>query len=263
MTQLLSTLSTSVETAKTEKKTWTLKNVLWACALSLALILPWKASAQGQISPETKKDSIESVVSVPAQSNLKINGWVYLWSNRTPLLSTPLGDKPAFRFTIDISDSKTWLWASVIRFDDFDKSMDNPASQLTMIDLYKTIKPWKEISITFLWEYVNIDKMPWADSFTPIVWCNYNARKWWSFDTRACHTFQKWKDVEDFRIWVTKILNKTLSLATQAFYKYDWSHKLSWRFQAIFNLGNWLWFQMEFTARDNKITPSGWLFFKY
>ena len=66
MTQLLSTLSTSVETAKTEKKTWTLKNVLWACALSLALILPWKASAQGQISPETKKDSIECVV--PAQT---------------------------------------------------------------------------------------------------------------------------------------------------------------------------------------------------
>lgn len=65
MKQLLSTPSTSVETVKT-KKWWTWRNVLWTCALFWALMLPWKASAQKQISLE-KKDLIESAISTPNQ----------------------------------------------------------------------------------------------------------------------------------------------------------------------------------------------------
>ena len=262
----------SVETAETKTNKFTFKNVLNICALSLALMLTQNAKAQEQTLPEMERNSIESITSVPTQvlnkswqkekSNLEVHGSVWAWSNVTPLLWSVLGDKPALRLTIDVSDPKTWIWASLIRFDDFNKSMDNPASQLTMIDIYKTIK-WKNFSITWVWEYVNIDKIPGADSFTPIVWCTYDAWKWWTLDTWACHTFQKWKDVDDFRIWATKALNQTLSLATQAFYKYDWNHKFSWRFQAIFNLRKGVWFQMEFTAKDGKIIPTGWLIFKH
>lgn len=184
------------------------------------------------------------------------------WSNVTPLLWSVLSDKPALRLTIDVSDSKSGIWASVIRFDDFNKSMETPASQLTMVDLYYQKQFWK-FSITWVGEYVNIDKMPGADSFTPIVLCTYDAWKWVTIDACYCHTFQKWTDVEDLRIWVTKTFNEAFSLAAQAFYKYDWSHKFSGRVQANVNLKNGFWAQLNFTAKDWKIIPTAWIMYKF
>ena len=262
-----STPSTSVETAKTKRKKRTLKNILWACALSLALILPWKASAQEQISPETNIDSIESVTSIPTQvldefwekekSNLEVHGSVRAWSNVTPLLWSVLSDTPAFRFTIDISDPKTGLWASVIRFDDFNKSMDNPASQLTMVDLYWHKKFWK-VSFTWVWEYANIDKIPWSDSFTPIIWATYDAWKWWTFDTWACYTIQKGEDVAAFRAWVVKKINDAFSLAAQVIH----NNGLSWHFQAKLKITNKLSMEIGWIADKNwKITPTAWVLF--
>lgn len=196
------------------------------------------------------------------KSRVEFHWSARLWSNVTPLLWSLLSDKPALRLTIDASDSKSGIWASVIRFDDFNKNMDDPASQLTMVDLYCQKQFWK-FSVTWVWEYVNIDKMPGADSFTPIILCTYDAWKWLTIDACYCHTFQKWTDVEDFRIWATKTFNETFSLAAQAFYKYDWNHKFSGRVQANVNLKNGLWAQLSFTAKDWKITPTAWVMYKF
>ena len=263
MKNLLSTQPTSVETAKTKER-WTWEKVLTTCALFWALILPWKASSQGQILPETKKDTIEYVVPTSTQvlpaewkkkeSNLEVHGSVRAWSNVTPLLWSVLSDTPAFRFTIDISDPKTGLWASVIRFDDFNKSMDNPASQLTMVDLYWHKKFWK-VSFTWVWEYANIDKIPWSDSFTPIIWATYDAWKWWTFDTWACYTIQKGEDVAAFRAWVVKKINDAFSLAAQVIH----NEKFSWHFQAKVKINKKSSIEIGWIADENRIiTLTAW-----
>ena len=263
MKNLLSTQPTAVETAKTEKKrTW--KKFLTACALFWALALPLKASAQGQISPE-KKDSIECVVPTQTQvlpaewkkkeSNLEVHGSVRAWSNVTPLLWSVLSNTPACRFTIDVSDPKSWFWASVIRFDDFNKSMENPASQLTMIDLYLQKKLWK-VSIIWVWEYANIDKIPWSDSFTPMIWASYNAWKWWNFDIWGCYTIQRWEDVAAFRAWVIKEFNDAFLLAAQVIY----NEKISWHFQAKVKINKKSSIEIGWIVDENgKITPTAWI----
>lgn len=64
MKNLLSTQSTSVETAQTKRRlTW--RNVFTRCALFWTLTLPLKTSAQEQISPESKK--VESTTPTSTQ----------------------------------------------------------------------------------------------------------------------------------------------------------------------------------------------------
>jgi len=267
----------------------------WLLLTSLAMAT-WAAFAQEWVAPQTKTIENENTITMQQDSTSKdvadtlnrfdvkwsdwesvktskdewnekgsriqVHGSARLWSNVTPLLGSVLSDKPAVRLTIDASDPKSGIWASVIRFDDFDKSMDNPASQLTMLDLYCQKQFWK-FSITWVWEYVNIDKIAESDSFTPIVWCTYDAWKWWTIDTWFCHTFQKWTDENDLRIWVTKVFNEAFSLAAQTFIKHNWNLNTSLRVQANVTLENGFWAQLDLIAKDWKITPTVWVMYKF
>ena len=109
-------------------------------------------------------------------------------------------------------------------------------------------------------EYVNIDKISWSHSITPIVWLTYDAWKWWTFDAWACYTFQNWEDVAAFRAGIKKKLNESLSLAAQAIY--NWG-SLSWRVQADVNLWNWFGAQLNFTANKKLNISSAYVHKSY
>lgn len=196
------------------------------------------------------------------EKKLEIHGTIRWGSDVTPLLWSVLSDNPALMLTIDASNPQTWLWVSVIRADDFDKSMENPAWQATLVDLYRQ-KKFGNFTITWVWEYAGIDKLPGADSFTPIVWCTYDAWKWWVIDARAWHTFQEWEDIDVVRLWVTKQLNEGLSLAAQWFYRSDLSRKFYGRVQANVILGKWFWAQLSLIAQEWKLTPTAWVLYKF
>lgn len=193
---------------------------------------------------------------------LEVHGTVRWGSDVTPLLWSVLSDNPALMLTIDASNPQTWLWVSIIRADDFDTSMDNPAGQATLVDLYWQKKFWN-LSVMWVWEYAHIDKLPGADSFTPIVWCTYEAWKWWTIDAWAWHTIQEWDDIDVVRLWVTKQLNESLSLAAQGFYRSDLSKKFYGRVQANVILWKGFWAQLSFIAQEWKITPTAWILYKF
>lgn len=58
------------------------------------------------------------------EKKLEIHGMIRWGSDVTPLLWSVLSDNPALMLTIDASNPQTWLWVSVIRANDFDKSME-------------------------------------------------------------------------------------------------------------------------------------------
>lgn len=193
---------------------------------------------------------------------IDVHGTLRWWSDVTPLLWSVLSDKPALMLSIDVSHPKTGLWATLIRLDDFDKSMDSPASQVTILDMYWQKQIWKA-SVMLDGEYMTIDKLSGADSFTPIVWCTYDAWKWWTLDTWAWHCFQKWDDVDVVRLWITKKLDECLSLAAQGFYSSDLSKKFYGRVQADVKLWGWFGVQLSFIAKEWKITPTAWVLYKF
>jgi len=214
----------------------------------------------GEWQDKWKKESVEQWKE--KKSPIEIH-WSVRWgSDVTPLFWSVLSDRPALILTLDVSNPKTWLWASVIRADDFSKSMDNPASQVTLVDLYWQKKFWK-VWVTAVWEFASIDKLPWAENITPLVWVTYDAWLWWTFDAWAWHTFQKWEDEDMIRLWVTKKLDETFSLAAQVFINSGLSKKVSGRVQANVTLGKWFWAQLSFIAKDGKITPTAWVIFKF
>lgn len=268
-----------------QKKSWKWQGLLTA-ALAWALFLwapaEWftqnvsKADEGAKVaevtqptteSASTKMISLASAMQEFMEEEIKkpkidVHGMIRWGSDVTPLLWTKLSNEPAIILSIDVSNPQTWLWATLIRADDFNKSMDNPASQATIMDLYWQKQFWNA-SIMVDWEYVSLDKLPGSDSFTPIVWCTYDVWKWWNLDAWACHTFQKWDDVDIIRLWVTKNLDKGLSLAAQAFYSSNLSKKFYGRVQANVKLGGWLWVQLSFIAKNWEITPTAWIQYNF
>ena len=196
------------------------------------------------------------------KSKIEIHGSVRWGSEVTPLLWSVLSDRPALILTLDVSNPQTWLWASVIRADDFSKSMENPASQVTLVDLYWQKKFWK-VWVTAVWEYASIDKLPWAESITPLVWVTYDAWKWWIFDAWVWHTFQKWEDVDMLRIWVTKKLDEAFSVAAQVFYNSELAKKVYIRVQADVSFGKWFGAQLSFIYKEGKLTPTMWVVYGF
>jgi len=196
------------------------------------------------------------------KSKLEFHGQVWAGSDVTPLLWSVLSDRPALILTLDVSNPQTWLWASVIRADDFSKSMENPASQVTLVDLYWQKKFWK-VWVTAVWEYASIDKLPWAESITPLVWVTYDAWKWWIFDAWVWHTFQKWEDVDMLRIWVTKKLDEAFSVAAQVFYNSELAKKVYIRVQADVSFGKWFGAQLSFIYKEGKLTPTMWVVYGF
>ena len=192
------------------------------------------------------------------ESIFEIHGSVRWGSDVTPLLWSVLSDRPALILTLDVSNPQTWLWASVIRADDFSSSMENPASQVTLFDLYWHKKFWK-LWVTAVWEYASIDKLPWAESITPLVWVTYDAWKWWIFDAWVWHTFQKWEDADMVRLWVTKKLDEAFSVAAQVFYNSELTKKAYVRVQANVSFGKWFWAQLSFIYKEGKLTPTFWV----
>ena len=210
---------------------------------------------------DSPKDSPEEPETTKKPA-IDVHGMVRWGSDVTPLLWSVLSDKAALILSIDASNPQTGLWLSITRADDFDKSMDNPASQVTIFDFYWLKQIWKA-SVMVDWEYTTIDKLPGSDSFTPIAWCTYDAWKWWNLDIWAWHTFQKWEDGDVVRLWVAKKLNECLSLAAQGFYSSDLSKKFYGRVQADVKLGKWFGVQLSFIAKEWKITPTAWVIYKF
>ncbi len=212
--------------------------------------VPWEIASEGE--EVTKKE----------EPKIAVHGTVRWGSDVTPLLWSVLSDKAALMLSIDASHPQTWFWLTVTRLDDFDKSMDNPASQVSIFDLYRQKQIWKA-SVMLDGEYMTIDKLPGTDSFTPIAWCIYDAWKWWTLDTWAWRCFQKWDDVDVVRLWIAKKLNKSLSLAAQGFYSSDLSKKFYGRVQADVKLWGWFGVQLSFIAKEWKITPTAWVLYKF
>ena len=223
---------------------------------------PWITGWDWDDVDEGEEDWDEGKWEKKEKSNISVHGTVRWGSDVTPLLWSVLSDKPALMLSIDVSHSKTWLWTTLIRLDDFDKSMDSPASQVTILDMYWQKQIWKA-SVILDWEYMTIDKLSGADSFTPIVWCTYDAWKWWTLDTWAWHCFQKWDDVDVVRLWIAKKLDECLSLAAQGFYSSDLSKKFYGRVQADVKLWGWFGVQLSFIAKEWKITPTAWVLYKF
>ena len=185
------------------------------------------------------------------KNRFELHGSARWWSNWTPLLSSKLGDGPSLRLNIDASNPTLGIWASATIFSDFDKNV-------VMLDWYYQKEIW-DFSITWVLEYVNVDKIPESSSITPIVLCNYNIWKWMTIDACYCHTFQKWIDEDDVRIWFTKAFNKSFSLATQLFYKYNWVHKLSERVQAKIKLTDHISIEMFWVRVDGNLNRGWWI----
>ena len=239
-------------------------SILWKALPTLALFwaLLWSPSETLAQDTNTVTDGVTTEVVQKEKKWIDVHWMLRWWSNVTPMLGSVLSNKPSLMISVSATHPQTWLWACITRMDDFDKSLESPASQLTMFDIYWAKTLWKT-SFNLFWEYATIDKSTESNSFTPIAGLTYDAWQWWTLDSRFCHTFQKWEDSDIIRVWLTKKLNKSLDLAMQWFYRSDLAKKFYGRVIVNVDLGKWFGVQLSCIAKDWKLTPTTWVMFKF
>ena len=165
---------------------------------------------------------------------------------------------------VDATDSKSWLWVSYIRLDDFHKDQDYPVSRASVLVPHrsKTLWDWKWT----IWSSVEctyVDNSPDMSEIMPLVFGSYSTKDGWTFEWKYFHEIMKWPDADAFRLTVTKKVSEALSLTAQWWYKSDYDGKVFGRVVVDVDLGNWFGVQVSWIAKDWKITPTAWVAYKF
>lgn len=196
------------------------------------------------------------------KSPIAVHWLIQVWKIVIPDYADVASENAAALVVVDASHEKTWLWVSVIRIDDFNKSPDNPISKATVINPHWD-KTFGKASVSVNSEFAFLDKMPeWNGITSKIAW-TYDFWKGWNFEGAHFHGFNKWPDSDAFRASITKKINDALSLTAQWWYKSDYDKKFFGRVIMDVNLWNWFWAQMSCIARDWKLTPTMWVVYNF
>lgn len=199
------------------------------------------------------------------ESRMAVHGMIQVWTSIVPDFADILSDKCSMLMCVDASDKKTWLWLTVARLDDFHKDPDFPASKATVINAHwgKTFwDAWRASAAVEL-KYSLIDNLPEANGFAPDVIGSYSTKNWRTFEWMYSHGFNKWKDMNAVRLWITKKINDALELTAQWRYKSDYDKNFFWRVIMNVDIWNGLWAQLSCVAKDWKLTPTAWVVYKF
>ena len=139
-----------------------------------------------------------------------------------------------------MSYTKTWLWFSAVRLDDFSDDPANPRSKVFVLNpnWKKQFLGWK-LSVGVDWKYNMFDKTPQSNFFSPDVVCSYTTDNWWSFEWVYTHKFKKWTDSDAFRLSISKKVNDALKLTWQWRYESGYDKHFFGRIIVDINLWSW------------------------
>lgn len=268
------------------KKVWRWK-VLPTAALLYALLcspqewhaktisgIEWWANQTEMTSP-VKTDSLEWTKTIQGlmkeleqekkwKTDIWVSGFVQVWTSVVPDFASVCSDKPSMLLCVDATDSKSWLWVSYIRLDDFHKDQDYPVSRASVLVPHrsKTLWDWKW-SVWSSVECTYVDNSPDMSEIMPLVFGSYSTKDGWTFEWKYFHEIMKWPDADAFRLTVTKKVSEALSLTAQWWYKSDYDGKVFGRVVVDVDLGNWFGVQVSWIAKDWKITPTAWVAYKF
>ncbi len=194
---------------------------------------------------------------------ISVDWFIQVWTSVVPDFANIFSDKISGMIAIDAKHQKTWLWLTVIRLDDFHTDSEYPLSRASVVVPYRNVSSkdgkrsaWTSLELSF------IDQMPWKVGFTPVVVWTYNADGW-TFEWKYFHDFREWKDMDALRLGISKKIWDIMKLTAQWWYKSDYAGKFYGRIIADVDLWDWFWVQLSCILRDWKITPTGWIMYKF
>ena len=197
------------------------------------------------------------------ESRISVDWFIQVWTSVVPDFANIFSDKMSGMIAIDAKDQKTWLWLTVIRLDDFHTDPEYPLSRASVVVPYRNVSSkdgkrsgWASVELSF------IDQMPWKVGFTPVVVWTYNADGW-TFEWKYFHDFREWKDMDAFRLGISKKIWDIMRLTAQWWYKSDYAKKFYGRVIADVDLWGGFWVQLSCIARDWKLTPTGWVMYRF
>ena len=108
---------------------------------------------------EEKKETEENKPNSKEKSPIAVHWLIQVWKVVIPDYADVASENAAALVVVDASHEKTWLWVSVIRIEDFNKSPDNPISKATVINPHWD-KTFGKASVSVNSEFAFLDKMP-------------------------------------------------------------------------------------------------------
>jgi hypothetical protein len=197
------------------------------------------------------------------ESRIWVHWFVQVWTSVVPDFAGIFSDKVSGMIAIDAKDQKTWLWLTAIRLDDFHTDPEYPLSKASVVVPYRTISSkdgkrsgWASVEFSF------IDQMPETVWVTPVIVWSFSADGW-TIEWKYFHDFKEWKDMDAFRLWITKKISDALRLTAQWWYKSDYKDLFYGRVIADVDLWRWFWAQLSCIMRDWKFTPTMWVMYKF
>jgi len=179
---------------------------------------------------------------IKKKPTFQVHGMVRVWTEFIPDFFDITSPDCAMIAVWDITNNETWLWLTLVRADNFSKDPSHPFSQATVINPHRGKDFWKA-KVKVECKYNILDKAPEANWFTPdIVW-TYTTDNWWTFEWVYTHKFQKWKDADAFRLWITKEINDKFDATLQLLYDSWYDKKFAQNLIINYKIGNWLWVQ--------------------
>lgn len=198
------------------------------------------------------------------KSRIWVHGFIQMWTSVVPDFASICSDKPSMLLFVDATDSKSWLWLSYIRLDDFHKDPDYPVSRASVLVPHRSKTLWDgKRTVWASVECTYVDNSPEMSELLPLVVWSYTTKSWWTFEWKYFHEIMKWPDADAFRLWITKKIWDALSLTAQWWYKSDYDDKFFGRVVADIDIWNGLWVQVSWVIKDGKISPTAWVIYKF
>ena len=198
------------------------------------------------------------------KSRISASGFIQVWTSIVPDFASICSDKPSMMLFVDATDSKSWLWLSYIRLDDFHKDPDYPVSRASVLVPHRSKTLWDgKRTVWASVECTYVDNSPEMSELLPLVVWSYDTKTWWTFEWKYFHEIMKWPDADAFRLWITKKIWDALSLTAQWWYKSDYDDKFFGRIVADIDIWNGLWVQVSWVIKEWKITPTAWVLYKF
>lgn len=212
----------------------------------------------------SKYDSVADEQS-SKQWRLKVHWMLQVWTGVAWDAAEVCSDKATLIAVVDLSDSKTWLWFTTVRLDDFHNDPESPFSRVTVLNPHLTKNFWKDwkFRASLEWKITVPDQLPQASSFSPDVVLSYNADGWRTFEWMYAHKFKSWPDSDAFRLTVAKKINEALKITWQWWYETWYDKHFYWRTIVDVNLWNWLCAQLSCIAKHWKLTPTSWILYQF
>ena len=218
--------------------------------------IPWEVYEED---PREGRESWEK-----KESRIWVSGFIQVWTSIVPDFASICSDKASMLLCVDATDSKTWLWVSYIRLDDFHKDSDYPVSRASVLVPHRSKTLWDgKRTVWASVECTYVDNDPEMSELLPFIVWTYDTKTWWIFEWKYFHEIMKWPDADAFRLWITKKITEALSLTAQWWYKSDYDGKFFGRVVADIDIWGGLWVQVSWIAKDWKIAPTTWVIYKF